>query len=83
MTVALATRSTGSPDLGSKICEYQRPLIRKPRWELPLVATDLSLIPMYVNGSVDSESANGEAIPTIPLISPRAHRSPPTFRRRP
>ena len=46
MTVAATIRSTGRPDRGSKMCEYHRPLIRNPRWELPLVATDRSLTSM-------------------------------------
>ena len=62
-TVALATRSTGSPVRGSKTCEYHLPPIRKPRWELPLVATERSLILMKIRGSLDSESAQGATIP--------------------
>ena len=79
ITVAAATRSTGRPERGSKMCEYHRPPIRNPRCELPLVATDRSLTAIVQSGSDDSESAHGATTPIVPSIAPRVRRSPPTL----
>ena len=78
-TVALAMRSAGSPVRGSRICEYHLPLTMKPRWELPLVDTARSRILTVATGSVDSESAQGAAMPSVRGASPLTRRSPPTF----
>ena len=82
-TVALETRSTGSPVRGSNTWEYHLPPICSPRCECPLVATERFFTLMNMRGSLDSESAQGATIPIVRVMLPQTRRSPPKFRSSP
>ncbi len=61
------------------MCEYHRPRMRNPRFELPLVATDRPRTSTRAIGPADSGSPTAGAIPTVRATSPTTRTSPPMF----